>query len=172
MWNGNWDYGNGRGAGDAPANALRASNTDREAAAAVLRTHHADGRITDDEFQQRLEQSMAARTLGDLRALEADLPGPHARLGPARQRPGRGWRRGPSGLGLLPVVVAVALVSGFIGRHAAWHYGPPAYGPFGYGHVGYGHPGFGFGPLVVLAVVVLFALRRRRRYAAGRGRWV
>jgi hypothetical protein len=53
---------------------LRASDTDRERTVAALRTHVADGRITVEEFSDRAADAYAARTLGDLAAVTADLP--------------------------------------------------------------------------------------------------
>jgi hypothetical protein len=52
---------------------LRASDADRERVAEVLREAHADGRLEPDEYQSRLDQVFAARTLGDLAPLTRDL---------------------------------------------------------------------------------------------------
>jgi len=53
---------------------IRASDEDRGQAAAALGEHYAAGRLTLEEFQQRLDQAYAATTLGELRDLLADLP--------------------------------------------------------------------------------------------------
>ena len=53
---------------------IRASDADRDRAAALLREHHAAGRLTAEEFGERLDQAMAAKTLGELDELLADLP--------------------------------------------------------------------------------------------------
>jgi Domain of unknown function (DUF1707) len=53
---------------------LRAADTDRERSAELLREHHAVGRLTAEEFHDRLERVFTARTLGDLNELVADLP--------------------------------------------------------------------------------------------------
>ena len=53
---------------------LRASDADRDRALAELRKHAAAGRLTVDEFSERTEQVLAARTLGDLDPLFGDLP--------------------------------------------------------------------------------------------------
>ncbi|HEY8338707.1 MAG TPA: DUF1707 domain-containing protein [Egibacteraceae bacterium] len=55
---------------------LRASDADREATAAHLREALAEGRLDIDEYQRRLDDAFAARTLGDLEPLTADLPPP------------------------------------------------------------------------------------------------
>jgi hypothetical protein len=53
---------------------MRASDADRDRAAALLREHHAAGRLTVDEFQERLDATYQAKTLGDIDQLMADLP--------------------------------------------------------------------------------------------------
>src|SRR5215471_13402185 len=54
---------------------IRASDADRERTATLLREHHAQGRLSPEEFNDRLDQVFAAKTIGDLDALLADLPG-------------------------------------------------------------------------------------------------
>jgi hypothetical protein len=56
------------------AGALRASDAERERAAAEIREHYADGRLDDGELAERLERVYAARTRGELQELRADLP--------------------------------------------------------------------------------------------------
>ena len=53
----------------------RASDADRDRTAAALREHLAAGRLTIEEFDERLDQAYAAKTLGELDGLMADLPG-------------------------------------------------------------------------------------------------
>lgn len=53
---------------------LRASDDDRDRTASLLREHHAAGRLTADEFQERLDGTFEAKTLGQLQELLADLP--------------------------------------------------------------------------------------------------
>jgi hypothetical protein len=53
---------------------LRIGDADREAIAAQLREHFADGRLTLDELNERLDQTFAARTRADLNAAMRDLP--------------------------------------------------------------------------------------------------
>ena len=54
---------------------LRASDDDRDLAATLLREHHAVGRLTAEEFNERLDKVYEARTMGELDVLLADLPG-------------------------------------------------------------------------------------------------
>jgi MYXO-CTERM domain-containing protein len=94
-----------QGLADGPGRLIRASDADRESVAAALRQHAAEGRLTMQEFEERLGNVYAATTYGDLQALLADLPrlpgaGPTtvvpvlpAELGGAR-RAGRGPRLG------------------------------------------------------------------------------
>ncbi|MEW9546747.1 DUF1707 domain-containing protein [Nonomuraea sp. NPDC050783] len=63
---------------------MRASDADRDRVAAVLREHTAQGRITMDEFNDRLEQLYKSRTYGDLAKLTADLPEVDLRHRPAK----------------------------------------------------------------------------------------
>ena len=53
---------------------IRASDADRDRAAEALREHHATGRLSVEEFQDRLDRVYAAKTLGELDELMADLP--------------------------------------------------------------------------------------------------
>jgi hypothetical protein len=52
----------------------RASDAERDRAADALRRHHADGRLSTDELEERTGRAYAAPTLGDLDQLFADLP--------------------------------------------------------------------------------------------------
>jgi hypothetical protein len=65
--------------------ALRASDADREAVAERLRVASVDGRIDSEELEQRLEQVYAARWVGELDRLVADVvpPPPPAPPAPA-----------------------------------------------------------------------------------------
>ena len=56
---------------------MRASDADRDRVLDILREAAADGRLTVDEFDERMEAALSSRTLGELAALTADLgPGP------------------------------------------------------------------------------------------------
>jgi hypothetical protein len=54
---------------------LRIGDAERDAAAADLGEHYAAGRLTLDELHQRLDAVFAARTVGQLTRIMADLPG-------------------------------------------------------------------------------------------------
>jgi hypothetical protein len=53
---------------------LRASDRDRDHAAQQLREHFAAGRLTEDEFNERVQEAYRARTQHQLQALLTELP--------------------------------------------------------------------------------------------------
>jgi hypothetical protein len=53
---------------------LRAGDTARAAVATILGRHMAAGRLTVDEYDERLARAYAARTYGELDQLTTDLP--------------------------------------------------------------------------------------------------
>jgi Domain of unknown function (DUF1707) len=53
---------------------VRVGDADREAVAAQLREHYADGRLTLEELNERLDQVFAAKTRDDLNTVLRDLP--------------------------------------------------------------------------------------------------
>lgn len=71
---------------------LRIGDTEREAVAAELREHYAHGRLTLEEFNQRIDAVFAAKTQADLTRITRDLP--HVRSGGA-PLPSARTRRGP-----------------------------------------------------------------------------
>ncbi|HEY0127408.1 MAG TPA: DUF1707 domain-containing protein [Blastococcus sp.] len=53
---------------------LRAADADRAAVATVLGRHMSAGRLTMDEYDERLARAYAAKTYGELDQITADLP--------------------------------------------------------------------------------------------------
>jgi hypothetical protein len=53
---------------------VRASDADRDRTVEALAAASAEGRLSLDEYSQRSDAALAARTLGDLAGLTADLP--------------------------------------------------------------------------------------------------
>jgi hypothetical protein len=109
--------------------AIRASDSDRESVAEILREAYTDGRLDLEEFDERTTAVYAARTWGQLRELTRDLPagvglgrGSHelraaglsdpAALGgrPPAGRP----LRGPVFVPFLPVVLLWVVLAGAI----------------------------------------------------------
>jgi hypothetical protein len=96
----------------------RASDIDREAVIDQLRTHTADGRLTLEEFEQRVEHVWTASTLGDLATVLHDLP-------PVERPPIRHARsvRLPTPLLVAAIVVLASVLLG----HFAWWLIPVAF---------------------------------------------
>ncbi|MFE9023237.1 DUF1707 and DUF4190 domain-containing protein [Streptomyces sp. NPDC007808] len=69
--------------------AMLASHADRERAVDVLRAGYGEGRLEQPEFEQRVARAYAARTVGELALLVADLPqGPVPQQTPVTAVPG------------------------------------------------------------------------------------
>ena len=62
-----------------PAPDVRASDADRDRVIDVLRAATADGRLTADEFSERMAAALSSRTFGELAPLTADLVTPVSR---------------------------------------------------------------------------------------------
>ena len=115
---------------------VRVGDADREAVAAQLREHYADGRLTLDELNERLDQAFAAKTKADLDIVLRDLP--------YVSRPFAG---APAGGAMLP--------SGY--PRSGWDHGA------GYGHRGRPFPVFALlmglvWVFVIIGAVTLFGI--------------
>lgn len=74
---------------------LRIGDADRDAVAARLREGYAQGRLTLDEFNERLSAALAATTERELSQVTRDLPHPVTLTPPVpRGGPGSGGRSG------------------------------------------------------------------------------
>jgi hypothetical protein len=74
---------------------VRVGDADRDAIAAQLREHYADGRLTLDELNERLDRTFAAKTTADLDAVMRDLPYvPRPAGAPLVGSTGSGWDSG------------------------------------------------------------------------------
>ena len=105
--------------------AMRASDADRDAVLAELSKHFQAGRLTLEEFDERSDQALHARTYGELADLTIDLPAPAPPSAPTPQpRPSTAGPRLPvaafaAALALVALVaVTVASNYGVVG-HAA-----------------------------------------------------
>lgn len=127
---------------------IRVSDADRERTVKLLERHHVDGRLTWEEFSERMEAAYHARTREDLHRTLADLP-PLAEPRPPAER---GRSSGPNWRALLtPPLVGVALIA--LGL-ALWAFGggPP--------HRGF----FPLFPLLFWAFILIRFVRPRRRW--------
>jgi len=99
---------------------LRVCDAERTEVADLLSQHYQDGRLDQDEFNQRLDQAMHARTYRELSGLFADLP-PTGTAGGTEvtevPRPRPQIHRGL----LLILAIAVAFI---VGHAVAWSLGP------------------------------------------------
>ena len=59
---------------------MRASDRDREQALDVLRRRCAEGYLSLETFERRVERTIAARTVAELRSVVADVAGERSRL--------------------------------------------------------------------------------------------
>jgi hypothetical protein len=91
---------------------LRVGDSEREAVAHVLREHHLQGRLASDEFQERLERCLVAKTYAELDALVEDFP-----TGDEPGRHARAWAWRPWPFALVPLVLIAIAVSG---GHLVW----------------------------------------------------
>ncbi|HLX51077.1 MAG TPA: DUF1707 domain-containing protein [Streptosporangiaceae bacterium] len=100
---------------------LRVSDAERSEVADRLAKHYGDGRLTQDEFNERVDQAMNAKTQSDLSGLFTDLPpldeGPEV---PARRSR---VRANPRTALLLALVVVFAVSVG----HAFWWFFMPSW---------------------------------------------
>ncbi|MGV9779160.1 DUF1707 SHOCT-like domain-containing protein [Streptosporangium sp. NPDC003464] len=168
---------------------LRIGDAERDTAMTALREHYAQGRLTHEELDERIERTLAARTGGELALVSADLPDLYGSRhgdqdapehgwedwGPGRPGPWHGGRghhgRGPRRAGRHPAAWH---------HHAAWHHrtgrrGGPPIAPFlmlmlvvGVATTGFWSLKFVFAAW--LAVAVLGLLRRRRWHHPRTGR--
>jgi hypothetical protein len=72
---------------------IRVGDTERETTVNELREHFASGRLTQEEFNERVDQAFAAKTRSDLKAVMRDLPSVRTPV-PA---PSSDWGRDRSG---------------------------------------------------------------------------
>jgi hypothetical protein len=102
---------------------IRISDADREGVAARLREHFAQGRLTQDELDERITATFSAKTLGDLRPILADLPDSAPVMPQARQAPPWAGRGGPvivhRGPRLFPLAM-FALIAALVIPGAGW----------------------------------------------------
>jgi hypothetical protein len=96
---------------------VRASDADRETTVERLRVAGMEGRLDNDELEERIESAYAARWCGELETLTLDVTPPPARLHPMAPVFVRPSRR-PNGLAIASVIVGV-LWMGWLGSVTA-----------------------------------------------------
>ena len=129
---------------------LRVSHAERTEVADSLSKHYGDGRLDEEEFNERLDRAMKAKTQSDLDGLLDDMPNTGV---PKEVEPQMFRTRRPLLPRILLIIVIVLLAS------ALWHAVTAPFWAFGGGV---------FIPWVVIGVVALLLWRsggwyRRRR---------
>ena len=101
---------------------LRVSQAERDEVVAVLAGHFADGRLTVEEYEERVEAALVARTGRDLEPLLDDLPAADPPAPPARTRRRHEPRslRAPLVPARLLAVAAVVVLAIATGPWALW----------------------------------------------------
>lgn len=123
VWSrGGWTWIEGAGEPARRDPDLRVSQAERDEVVAVLAGHFADGRLTVEEYEERVEAALAARTGRDLEPLLADLPAadPPSRAARARSRRAPEARRPPVIPARLLAVAAVVVLAIATGPWALW----------------------------------------------------
>jgi hypothetical protein len=100
------DYSRRSGPGDRE---LRVGDAEREAVGDILRREHLAGRIDNEELDERVARSLAAKTYNDLDQLIRDFPATEPDLRPRGTVPA--WRRGDLPYLLLPMIMAAIVFS-------------------------------------------------------------
>jgi DUF1707 SHOCT-like domain len=129
---------------------VRVGDADRDAIAAQLREHYADGRLTLDELNERLDHAFAAKTTADLDAVMRDLPHVPRPVGaPLVGSTGPGWDSGSGyarrGRPFSVFAPALALMWAFLILGAVMLFGL----------------GGGDRPLAIVVLLAVFALLKR-----------
>ena len=121
---------------------MRVSHAERTEVADRLSKHYGDGRLDEDEFNERLDRAMKAKTQADLHGLFADLPD-------SPNQPGRTKevRPMPHRRPLFARILLFVLV--FIAASALWHALTPPFFFLGGLYV----------PWLLIAVVAFFLWR-------------
>jgi hypothetical protein len=89
---------------------MRASSADRERAVDVLKAGFVEGRLTQDEYNDRMGRAYAARTYGELATLTADLP---AGASPLPSWPVPAYQPPPNGTNSMAIASMVLGVAEF-----------------------------------------------------------
>jgi hypothetical protein len=88
---------------------LLASTADRERALDVLKAGFAEGRLTKEEYDDRVGRVQAGRTHADLVVVTGDLPGGQQPVAPAWPPAAPAWQpaRGPNGLAIASLICGI-----------------------------------------------------------------
>jgi hypothetical protein len=150
---------------------MRVGDAEREATAGELREHFASGRLTQAEFDERLNQTFAAKTRADLNAVLRDLPSarPLAATAPPRSDYGSGaWSGSAHGGPNSSTRRRMGILTGAMA--ALWS----MVLVFGVLDFGFGFGGMGGRPIGIALILAALAMLRRlvfRRVFGRRRGW-
>jgi hypothetical protein len=99
---------------------LRASDAERSAVVAELERHYAAGRLTLAELEERTRQAYAAKTLGELDPLRADLPAEDREPAPPACSAGHGWKLRSQLASFVSTAVFFVAIWALTGRAYFW----------------------------------------------------
>ena len=151
-----WGRGSsGRRASQANPN-MRVSHAERTDVADRLSKHYGDGRLDEEEFNERLDRAMKAKTNSDLAGLFDDLPEPEAARPVARPNP----QPRPPGPRQFPRIAFLALVVILAIMVGQWLAHPFVFPFAGFWPIGFHIPWL----LIGIAVFVWWRFVRWRRY--------
>jgi len=151
-----WGRGSsGRRASQANPN-MRVSHAERTDVADRLSKHYGDGRLDEEEFNERLDRAMKAKTQSDLDGLFDDLPEPEAARPVARPNP----QPRPPGPRQFPRIAFLALVVILAIMVGQWLAHPFVFPFAGFWPIGFHIPWL----LIGIAVFVWWRFVRWRRY--------
>jgi hypothetical protein len=152
--------------------AIRASSADRERTVDVLKAAFAEGRLTQDEYDERMGAAYEARTYGDLDALVTDLPVGPVPFPAGQVMPAPSWQAsqvpGTNGLAVMAAILGVAefptggltaipaLICGHIARAQIRRTGERGSGAAAVGLV-MGYVGIAFWTIVLIVSVLVAA---------------
>lgn len=132
---------------------MRVSDAERHEIADALSTHFADGRLDQEEFDERMGRAMASRTRGDLAGLLRDLPPPPGTSPAPPVEHGRHRSR---------AMVAALVVAFLLAASGSWTWTLAGLRPWHGPHVPIG--------AVLVSVAAVALLRRTRRRWRGDSR--
>lgn len=103
---------------------IRVSSAEREDAVAALGVHRSSGRLTHEQFEDRVQRAARAETRAEIEALFDDLPAPHPDLSAAvSPRPppvvNPEWPGGRSGTRASRVMDVIGVLSLLVGLPVA-----------------------------------------------------
>jgi uncharacterized membrane protein len=107
--------------------AIRAATADRERTVDVLKAAFAEGRLTQDEYTERMGRAYEARTYGQLAAIVADLPvgpiphpsGPYVPSGPPQRSRTNALAQASMLLGFAVPIFGITAIPAIVTGHRA-----------------------------------------------------